>query len=110
MSKYMVNNQAEDSYVFMTEGIRRNTLVNGDNTVICKFKLDGGTELPLHSHPYEQTGYLLSGKLQFTIDGNKHEVNTGDSWCIKTDVEHSANVVEDTVLIEVFSPVREDYL
>lgn len=110
MSNYMVKNQAENAYVLMSEGIRRNTLVHGDSTVFCKFELAGGTELPLHSHPYEQTGYLLSGKLLFTIDGNKHEVNSGDSWCIKTDIEHSAEILEDTVLIEVFSPVREDYL
>lgn len=110
MSNYMVKNQNENSYVLMAEGIRRNTLVHGDKTVFCKFKLDGGTELPLHRHPYEQTGYLLSGKLLFTIDGNKHEVTAGDSWCIKADIEHSADVIEDTVLIEVFAPVRKDYL
>jgi quercetin dioxygenase-like cupin family protein len=94
----------------MTAGIRRKTLVHGDKTVLCKFKLDQGTLLPLHSHPYEQTGYLLAGNLVFDIAGEKHEVKTGDSWSIKAGVEHGAEVVEDTTLIEVFSPVREDYL
>jgi quercetin dioxygenase-like cupin family protein len=110
MNSYMLHKQAEGGYIPMIKGIRRKTLVYGEKTVLCKFRLDKGTELPLHCHLFEQTGFLLSGKLLFTIDGEKHEVASGDSWCIKADVEHGASVMEDTVLIEVFSPVRKDYL
>lgn len=110
MNSFMLRKQPMDRYVKMIEGVSRNTLVHGDKTVLCKFMLDGGAVLPLHSHPYEQTGYMLSGKMLFTIDGEKHEVAAGDSWCIKADVEHGAEVLEDTLVIEVFSPVREDYL
>ncbi len=110
MSNYQVLKQAEGEFVNMIEGVKRKTLVFGDKTILCKFQFDQGAKVPMHSHPYEQTGYLLSGKLIFTIDGKIHEVNAGDSWSIKAEVEHGAEVPESTVLIEVFTPIREDYL
>jgi len=110
VDKYRVLNESEGSFVPMLEGVRRKNLVYGDKTILCKFELDKGAELPLHSHPYEQTGYLLSGKMNFTIDGKSHEMKAGDSWCIKADVEHGVKVLEDATLVELFSPVREDFL
>lgn len=94
----------------MAPGIKRRTMASGDKTVICEFRFEKGAVVPLHSHLYEQTGLLISGRLIFTIDGDKLEVAPGDSWCIKADVPHSAEVPEETVLVEAFSPVREDYL
>ncbi len=58
----------------------------------------------------EQTGYVISGRLEFTIDDERFEAETGDSWNIPSNVDHAVEVFEDTVLIEVFSPAREDYL
>lgn len=110
MASFKLFKQPGGKYVNMAEGIRRKTLVHGDKTILCKFELDKDAALPLHCHPYEQTGYLLSGKLHFTINGEKCEVVAGDSWSIKAGVDHGADVIEDTILIEVFSPVREDYL
>lgn len=110
MKSYMLRKSNEVHSVEMAEGIRRRTLAHGDRTVICEFSFIKGTVIPAHNHLYEQTGYLVSGKLLFTINGDEHEVNPGDGWCIKANVEHSAQIQEDTVLVEVFSPVREDYL
>ncbi len=110
MKSYMIRKYDEGENVEMAEGILRRTLAHGDRTVICEFSFKKGAVVPSHSHIYEQTGYLISGKLLFTINGDEREVNPGDGWCIKGNVEHSAFVPEDTVLVEVFSPVREDYL
>jgi quercetin dioxygenase-like cupin family protein len=66
--------------------------------------------IPLHQHPQEQTGYLLSGHVVFTIAGVQHDLRAGDSWMIPGGVEHGVRVPEDSVVIEVFSPVRDDYL
>jgi quercetin dioxygenase-like cupin family protein len=46
----------------------------------------------------------------FLVGGRRYDALPGDSWCIPADVEHGAEVIEDTVVVEVFSPVREDYL
>jgi quercetin dioxygenase-like cupin family protein len=90
--------------------IMRKTLVHGIRTLMTEFRLEQGALLPKHRHPHEQTGYLVSGRLDLTIGGQTHTVSPGDSWCIPGDVEHSAVAHEDSVAIEVFSPVREDYL
>jgi len=91
-------------------GIRMKTLCYGQRTLMTEFLLDRASELPMHSHPYEQTGYLVKGHIRLTIAGQAHDVTPGDSWCIPPDAEHGAQILEDSVAIEVFSPVREDYL
>jgi len=106
----MVKNASADGYIDAMDGIRRKTLVYGDKTMLAEFKLEGGKTLPMHAHPQEQTGYLVFGRIILTIDGKPHEMRPGDSWSIPGNVEHGAKILEDSVAIEVFSPVRTDYL
>ena len=94
----------------LVEGVELATLVHGDKTLMAQFNIAKGSEVPTHSHPHEQTGILISGKLRFNVAGEIFDAEPGDSWCLPGDVEHSAEVLEDAVVIEVFSPVREDYL
>lgn len=91
-------------------GIRMRTLCFGANTLMSEFRLLHGHLLPRHAHPQEQTGYLVSGHIALTIGDETHDVTPGDSWCIAGGVEHGAQVLQDSVAVEVFSPVREDYL
>ena len=92
------------------EGITLTPLAYGDKTNLGEFHLKKGFTIPSHSHPFEQTGYLISGKLNFRIDDIRYEAEPGDSWCIPFDVKHEVNIKEDSVVIEVFSPVRYNYL
>jgi len=101
---------SEESYRSVLPGIGQKTLVHGEKTLMVEFRLEKGALLPLHSHPHEQTGYLVRGRLRLTIGAEVHEVLPGGSWCIPGDVLHCAEIVEDSVAIEVFSPVRQDYL
>ncbi len=96
-------------YVPALTGIVRKTMGVGAHTLLAEFKLSKGAVIPAHSHPQEQTGYLVSGHLHFKIAGVEHEVRAGGSWTIPGGVEHGVNVIEDSVAIEVFSPVRDDY-
>lgn len=106
----MFEKQSKDGYRPALDGIEQKTLVHGDKTLMVEFRLQKGAALPLHSHPHEQTGYLVKGQIRLTIGADVHEVLPGDGWCIPGDVLHCAEIVEDSVAIEVFSPVREDYL
>ena len=99
-----------DGYRSPIEGIRIKTLVFGEKTLMTEFRLAKGSVLPHHRHPHEQTGYLVSGRIRLIVDGNAHDCEPGDSWCIAGDTEHGAEIIEDAVAVEVFSPVREDYL
>jgi len=103
-------NGGDDGFVDALPGIRRRTLSFGDVTLMCEFRLRAGFPLPAHEHLQEQTGYLVRGRLRLTIGGETHDVSPGDSWSIPGGVPHGAEVLEDAVAIEVFSPVREDYL
>jgi quercetin dioxygenase-like cupin family protein len=64
----------------------------------------------LHNHLYEQTGYFLSGRLKFWIDNEWNDAEPDDSWCIPENVYHEVIVEEDSHVIELFSPIRPDYL
>ena len=99
-----------EGYVTALPGIELKTLVHGKKTLMAEFVLEKGRKLPKHCHPHEQTGYLVKGHIRLVIGSEEYEVLSGDSWCIPGDVEHSAEIIEDSVAIEVFSPVREDYL
>jgi unsaturated pyranuronate lyase len=103
-------NASDDGYLDVLPGIRRKTLSYGDSTLMSEFRLRAGCTLPIHDHPQEQTGYLVSGRLRLTIGNETHDVVPGDSWSIPGGVRHGAQVLEDAVAIEVFSPLREDYL
>jgi quercetin dioxygenase-like cupin family protein len=92
------------------EGVRYKTLVHGDRTLLGEFKLDKGAVVPMHSHPHEQTGYVVSGHMEFTIGDEHFDAAPGTSWCIPSNVQHGVTVLEDTLVVEVFSPVREEYL
>ena len=94
----------------LVEGVELSTLVHGEKTLMGQFKIAKGSEVPMHSHPHEQTGTLISGKLRFNVEGEIFDAGPGDSWCLPGGVEHSAEALEDAVVIEVFAPVREDYL
>jgi len=78
--------------------------------LFTEFHLKKGGVIPRHSHPHEQTGYLVSGELRFTIGDSNFDARPGDCWCVEGGVEHGVVVLEDSVAIEVFSPVRGEYL
>ncbi len=98
------------NYKNIFEGIDLKALTYGKKTLLSEFKIKKGAVLPNHSHPHEQTGYLVSGKMTLIINGEEFNAEPGDSWCIHGDIEHGAKVHEDSIAIEVFSPVREEYL
>jgi quercetin dioxygenase-like cupin family protein len=110
--RYMkqVGKASDNDYLHVLEGIKRKTLVFGSSSLMTEFKLEKGRVLPLHKHPNEQTGYLITGHIILNIDGQNFEMHAGDSWCIPGDIEHGAEIIENSIAIEVFCPIREDYL
>lgn len=99
-----------DGFKKVLPGIKLKTLVYGDKTLFTEFRMDAGAVLLKHAHIHEQTGYLTEGKIRLTIGKEVFEVEKGDCWCIPSNMEHGAEILKDSVAIEVFSPVREEYL
>lgn len=106
----MFQKHSQKGYAMALEGIAQKTLVYGEKTLMAEFVLKKGSTLPHHDHPHEQTGYLVKGHIRLSIGTKKHDVMPGDSWCIPSGVEHGAEIIEDAIALEVFSPVRKDYL
>jgi quercetin dioxygenase-like cupin family protein len=94
----------------LVKGVHLKTLVYGDQTLLTEVRFEKGAVIPSHSHPHEQTGYLISGHMDFLVGGGHYNANPGDSWNISGNIEHGATALEESVVVEVFSPVREDYL
>ena len=102
----------KDSTLFrkLMAGVEMRPLAWEEKTILCEFRLEKNHVLPAHAHPYEQTGYLISGKLNFRIGDEWNVVEPGDSWSIPADVEHQVEILEDAVVLELFSPLRSEYL
>ncbi|BDD87744.1 cupin domain-containing protein [Desulfofustis limnaeus] len=106
----MIGRADEKGFRQLLPGIQQRTPVFGTQMLLAEFRLAKDAILPLHNHPHEQIGYLVSGRLRFTIGGEVTLVAAGDSWCVPGGVEHGVEVLDDAVVVEVFAPVREDYL
>jgi quercetin dioxygenase-like cupin family protein len=106
----MFTKKDDTGYNQALPGVEYKTLALGANTHLLEFHLAKGADVPMHRHPHEQTGYLVSGKMTFVIDGENFEALPGDAWNIPSDIEHGVEVHEDAVVLEIFSPAREDYL
>lgn len=82
----------------------------GRNLMLSYLQMDAGAEVPLHSHPHEQGGVLLSGTLELTIGDETRRVTAGSLFLIPPNVPHRAIAVDGpATVLDVFSPVREDY-
>lgn len=106
----MFTQHSSEGYKSPIDKIHMKTLAFGEKSLMTEFRMKEGACLPLHSHEHEQTGYLISGELTLYIGADVFNVNPGDSWSIPGGIEHRAIIHKDSVAIEVFSPVREDYL
>jgi quercetin dioxygenase-like cupin family protein len=106
----MLYNPDQSDFKQLLPGVFMKSLTYGDSTVLCEFHFTRGAIIPAHEHTQEQSGYCVSGLLRFTGDEGEFIAEPGSSWNFKGGTIHGAEVLEDSVAIEVFSPVREDYL
>jgi quercetin dioxygenase-like cupin family protein len=100
----------DEGYRQVLDGVRLKTLVHGERTMLCEFRFVKGAVVPEHKHPHEQTGCVVSGSLKFVVNGEISIATPGDSWNLPAGIPHGAEALEESVVIEVFAPPREDYL
>jgi quercetin dioxygenase-like cupin family protein len=90
-------------------GLTRRTLAQSQSMMLCEFTFNANVEVPIHSHPHEQVGYLVEGHVEMIINGEKFELNKGDSYYAPPNVPHGVFTLEPSVIVDTFSPQREDY-
>ncbi len=84
--------------------------ITGDGVTIAQFILKKGGVVPTHSHPNEQISCVMSGKLEFRFPDQTFVVGAGEVMQIPGDVAHEVRVLDDAIVIDVFHPVRQDWL
>ncbi len=104
-------NWDELEWIPVDENTRRKQIWIG-NLMHVLVELKAGTDAPVHSHPHEQTGYILQGKLIANIAGDKKELKAGEGYLVASNVQHGVTVIgdEDVLILDTFTPIREDFL
>jgi quercetin dioxygenase-like cupin family protein len=83
--------------------------VHTDQVTLAFWDVDQGAQLPVHAHIHEQTTYVLEGRFELIVDGETRVYEPGLVAVIPSNVVHSGTALTNCKLLDVFSPVREDY-
>jgi quercetin dioxygenase-like cupin family protein len=90
-------------------GLRRQVMSYTDSLMLVRHKMEKGWLGTKHSHPHEQMVYVVHGHLVFEYPDGKFEFRTGESFIVPGNVEHQASALEDSEVLDIFTPYREDY-
>lgn len=101
---------AETELETVAEGLSRKITAYHDNLMTVEVHFEAGTTAPLHHHVHEQITYVMSGKFEFTVGDKTYIVGAGDSLYKQPNIEHGATCLESGMLLDVFTPHREDFL
>ena len=91
-------------------GVRRQIMGYNNNIMMVKVEFKKDAIGARHHHPHSQSTYVVSGIFELTIDNETRIIKPGDGFFAAPDVEHEVVCVENGVLLDAFSPVREDFL
>lgn len=94
----------------LEEGIQRKILAHGGKMMLVEVYFKKGAIGQVHSHPHEQTSYIQKGSFEFELEGKKEVISAGDTVYIPSDKPHGVLALEDSVIIDIFTPQREDFL
>jgi quercetin dioxygenase-like cupin family protein len=106
----LVTNWGSVSTERISEGIDRQMVV-GQNIMICRLRFDPFVVTDAHRHPHEQMTLVMQGRVKFTLGTEERIVSAGDVLHFPSEHWHGATMLdEEVVLIDIFSPIREDFL
>ena len=92
-------------------GVKRKVLSYSEKLMACELTFEKGAVGAPHSHPHEQIGYIISGKLVYQEEGQADKIlETGDTYYVSPNVVHGVQILEDTKLLDIFTPMREDFV
>lgn len=91
-------------------GVSRRVLAHTPQLMIVEVRFEAGGVGSVHTHPHCQNTYVRSGRFRFTIEGEPVEVGPGDSIAFPPDIPHGTVCIEAGTLLDVFAPMREDFI
>ena len=92
------------------DGVRRQVLGHGSDLMVVRVEFESGAIGALHHHPHRQATYVVAGRFEVTVGEQKTELHAGDCFYAEAEVPHGVKAFEKGVLVDVFTPVREDFL
>jgi quercetin dioxygenase-like cupin family protein len=91
-------------------GLLRRVLAYNENLMLTEHTMEEGSVFPRHSHPHDQLAYLVSGHIRVSAGDESFEARAGDSFVLHGGIEHQVWALEKSVALDIFTPLREDYL
>jgi quercetin dioxygenase-like cupin family protein len=91
-------------------GISRQTIASGKTMYQMVASLAAGSKMPPHQHTQEQIVHILEGRMRLIVEGVPHELSTGDSFYLASNIPHGVETLMETRVLDTFSPPRDDYL
>jgi quercetin dioxygenase-like cupin family protein len=85
-------------------------VISGEKVMVAQLSLAKGCVVPVHRHESEQISCIVQGAMKFALEGRELTVHAGDVLVIPSNVPHSAEALEDSLALDVFSPIRQDWL
>jgi len=101
---------SENKLETVAAGLSRKVGAYNDNLMVVEVHFEAGVTAPLHHHVHEQITYVMSGKFEFTVGDKTYIVGAGDSLYKEPNIEHGATCLESGMLLDVFTPHREDFI
>lgn len=92
------------------KGVTRKILASGGKLMSVEVHFVKGAIGEPHSHPHEQIGYVVKGSFEATLEDEKTIINAGDTYYVPPEVVHGVMALEEGILLDVFTPQREDFL
>jgi quercetin dioxygenase-like cupin family protein len=97
------------------KGVTFDLLATGERAMVTKMRYVAGNDVPFHQHPHTQAGYVISGRYRFRTQGHPDgdfdgALGPGDSYVVLGGIAHAITVLEPGEVVDVFTPIREDYL
>jgi len=116
--RYDMSNHKDNVWVFAKDleeknpapGVIRKIMAYSDDGMCVAHEFEQGAIGSLHSHPHTQITYVAEGRFLFTVGDEAREVVKGDSLCKKDGIKHGCECLEKGVLIDFFTPMREDFV
>jgi quercetin dioxygenase-like cupin family protein len=102
--------KSEDAQQRVFKGVSFDLLAVGEKSMVTRMRFSPGQVVPVHQHPHEQTGYVLSGRYRLQLGDTAEVLGPGDTYCVPGGVGHGVEVLEPGQVIDFFTPPREDYL
>ena len=97
-------------WIEICPGIKRRTHAHGRTMYQMIAQLDAGSRMPEHQHTQEQIVHILSGRMKLIVEGVPYELKPGDSYYLASNIPHGVETIEDTRVLDTFSPPRNEYL